>query len=190
MRSVIPVLIVVFAGVGGAATAVSTAGAQSGGGTRSGAVGPAMTATAMPGTTQPPVGSSAQQTHPVVHPKRPTRRSHVSVRVTLSDAPGHEGVVESDYLIQVDQPIGSRAACAATAPPNVTSGTRGTRVSVALPSPRYGWCHGRYTATVFLQRGPYCPTPPAGQPPQPCPEFASRDLQVGRRTFVVRAPRR
>ncbi len=112
------------------------------------------------------------------------------MRFTLSDDPGHHGVVESDYRLQVDQPAGSRAACKAAPPSNVTSGTQGTRVTVALPSPRYGWCRGTYVTTVFLQRGPYCPTPQDGQQPQPCPAFASQDLQVGRSIFVVGAPRR
>lgn len=186
-------LMVVLAGVGGAATAVSIAGAPTSGGSGSGTAGPGTTVTAAPGSTQPsgpPAGTAEQQTHPAVHPRRPTRRSHVSVQLTLSNAPGHQGVVESDYRIQVDQPPGSRVACAAAAPANVTGGTQGDRVTVPLPAPRYGWCRGKYTVTVFLQRGPYCPAPQNGQPPQPCPEFASQDLQVGRSTFLVRTPRR
>jgi hypothetical protein len=112
------------------------------------------------------------------------------VHFTLSDGPGHQGVVERDYRVQVDQPAGSRVACAAAPPSNITSGAQGARVTVALLRPRYGWCRGTYVATVFLQRGPYCPAPQDGRPPQPCPQFASQDLQVGRSTFLVRAPRR
>lgn len=186
--------IVVLAGVGGAATAVSMAGVQDSGGSGSATAGPDTTLTATPRVTQPsgpPKGSAEQQTHPVTHPRHPTRRSRGRVQFTLSDAPGHEGVVETDYRIQVDKPAGSRQACSAPAPANVTSGTQGARVTVALPAPPHGWCRGRYAVTVFLQRGPYCPLPQDGQPPQPCPEFASQDLQVGRSTFlIVRAPRR
>lgn len=188
-------LIAVTPAAGGVATAVSVAGAQAGGSTGSGTAKPGTTATTAPSSTSPspsgpPTGSDEQQTHPVVHPRRPTRRTRVSVRFTLSDAPGHEGVVESDYRVQVDQPAGSRAACAAGAPTDVTSGTQGDKVTVPLPPPRHGWCRGRYTVTVFLQRGPYCPAPQDGQPPQPCPEFASQDLQVGRARFSVTAARR
>jgi hypothetical protein len=186
-------LIVLLAGLAGAAAGVSAAGAQAGGSAGSGTAGPATTVTAAPGSTEPsgpPAGSPQQQTHPATQPRRPTRRSHITVRFTLSDAPGHQGVVESNYRIEVDQPAGSRAACAAAAPADVASGKQGDRVTVPLPPPRYGWCRGTYSATVVLQRGPYCPAPQDGQPPQPCPEFASRDVQVGRSTFLVHAPRR
>lgn len=154
----------------------------------------AATVTASPGdsaSTTYPTGTPPQQTHPVVRPRHPTRRSRVAVRFTLTDAPGRHGAFESDYRVQVDRPARSRAACAATAAPRpVTSGAQGSRVTVALPAPAHGWCQGRYAVTVFLQRGPYCPKPQEGQPPQACPEFATQDLRVGRTTFVVGAPRR
>jgi len=154
----------------------------------------AATVTAAPGDSAPttyPTGAPAQQTHPVVRPHHPTRRSHVAVRFTLAEAPGRRGAFESDYRVQVDRPARSRAACAAAAAPRpVTSGAQGSRVTVALPAPSRGWCRGRYVVTVFLQRGPYCPKPQGGQPPQACPEFATQDLRVGRTTFVVGAPRR
>jgi hypothetical protein len=180
---------VVLAGAGGAVCAVSVAGAQAGGGSRSGTAGPGITVTAAPGDTEPigsSIGSAGQQTHPVVHPRHPTRRSHVSVQFALSDAPGHQGVAESDYRIQVDRPADSRPACAGAAPAKVTRGAQGDRVTVALDAPRSGWCRGRYTVTIFLQRGPYCPAPRDRQPPQPCPEFATRELQVWHRSFLLR----
>lgn len=191
MHRLLCALIAVVAGLGGAAVAV--AGAQADGGSGTGTAAPGTTVTATPSSTQPagpPAGSSAQQTHPAVRPRHPTRRSHVSVQLTLSDAPGHHGTVQSDYRIQIDRPSGSRRACSAAAPANITRGTQGERITVALPSPRYGWCRGTYKVTVLLQRGPYCPAPEDGQPPQPCPAFASQDLRVGRSTFVVGAPRR
>jgi hypothetical protein len=183
-------LMAVLAGAGGAVTAVSVAGAQPDTSSGSGTALPGTTATGTPAETGPPVAGTKQQTHPAVHPRHPARRSHVGVQFTLSDAPGHQGVVENGYRIQVDAPAGSRPACAAPAPPDVTSGTHGARVTVGLPHPRHGWCGGRYAVTIFLQRGPYCAAPQAGQPPQPCPLFASQELQVGRTAFVVRAPRR
>ena len=39
--------------------------------------------------------------------------------------------------------------------------------------------------TVFLQRGPYCPKPVEGQPPTPCPEFATQELDTGSTSFTV-----
>ena len=191
MRPAIAALVVVVAGVSGAAAAVSVSGAQTGGNAGSGTAGPGTTATT-PGATLPlgpPTGSPEQQTHPWVAPIHATRRSHVTVTLMLADAPGHRGVVESDYRLQVDRPAGSRVACIAPAPPMLTVGAQGARVAVALSPPRYGWCRGRYTVRVFLQRGPYCPPPQNGQPPQPCPEFASQDLQVGHSSFVVGARR-
>ncbi|MDX6689145.1 MAG: hypothetical protein QOG15_602 [Solirubrobacteraceae bacterium] len=141
-------------------------------------------------TTRPPKGTSDQQTHPKVHPRRGTRRSKFRVRFTLRDAPGHEGAIASEYDIRVDKPRRSRAACAAPDVPALTSGTRGSRRSLALRTPRHGWCHGRYAVTVILQRGPYCPPPPDGQPPPPCPKFATTEVDVGHATFSVKTTRR
>ena len=92
----------------------------------------------------------------------------------------------TSYRIRVDRPARARAACTAPNPPIVDSGAQGDMASLPLPKPRHGWCRGRYTVTVFLQRGPYCPTPKDGQPPQPCPMFASQDLDVGQAGFTVR----
>jgi hypothetical protein len=57
---------------------------------------------------------------------------------------------------------------------------------VPLPAPRSGWCRERYRVTVFLQRGPYCPKPRPGEPPQPCPEFATQEIDTGEAHFTVR----
>ncbi len=142
---------------------------------------------AAPGAAQGlPRGTAAQQTSPRVLPVTVRRRTAVRVIFTLADAPGHQGIFETAYRVQVDRPKGSRAACAAPAPPPVTGGARGERTRVALPGPRYGWCLGRYHVTVFEQRGPYCPQPAPGAMPQPCPLFASQDLDVGRAGFTVR----
>jgi hypothetical protein len=68
---------------------------------------------------------------------------------------------------------------------NIDSGIAHQVVRVVLNTPPAGWCAGRYTLTVFLQRGPYCPRPLPGQPPTPCPEFAEQDLDVGTAHFTV-----
>jgi len=94
-------------------------------------------------------------------------------------------VIATGYRVQVDQPSSSRAACAAPGPPPVDRGTQGTSATVGLAPPRYGWCRGSYAVRVFLQRGPYCPKPQDGQPPQPCPLFASQEIPVGTTRFTV-----
>lgn len=131
-------------------------------------------------------GTPEQRTHPHVHPSHGTRRSAFKVTFTLRSAPGHHGVVATGYRVQVDPPSGSRAACSAPQPATVETGERDSTAKVPLPSPQHGWCRGRYAVTVFLQSGPYCPPPQDGQPPRPCPAFASRDLDVGETSFLVR----
>ena len=187
MRRLLVTMTMLAAGVGGPAAAMSVPGAQGGGTTGSGTSGPGMTATTHGGTVPPgsPLGTPQQQTHPSVLPARGTRRTHFSLAFTLADTPGHRGVIESHYRLQVDRPARSRSACFAPAPEDVTNGNQGARVAVALSPPRYGWCRGLYTVRIFLARGPYCPAPREGQAPPPCPEFASQDIPVGRDTFLV-----
>lgn len=188
VRLAMSVVAVAFAGAGVAA-------AQ---GTGEGSAG---TGTAVPGTPAgvapgrstppgPPKGTRGQQTHPRLVPRRARRTSRVAVHFTLADQPGHSGVVATDYRVQVDPPAGSRPACRGMAPATVDAGTRGAVVRVPLARPPHGWCVGRYIVTVFLQRGPYCPAPAPDQPPQPCPQFASQDLDVGRAGLTVRRPSR
>jgi hypothetical protein len=137
----------------------------------------------------PPKGSEQQQTHPRVSPRTVTRRTRVKLSFTLADAPGHQGVDATEYRIQVDPRSGARAACRPEPPPTVDEGEQGQRVRVGLPKPRYGWCLGRYRVTVFLQHGPYCPEPQPGEPPEPCPLFATQELDVGKTSFTVRRAR-
>jgi hypothetical protein len=153
-----------------------------------GALGAAIAPAQGGGPSGPPKGSEKQQTHPRVRPRNVTRHTRVRLYFTLADAPGHQGVYATEYRIQVDPRSGARAACRPEPPPNVEQGEQGRRIRVQLPTPRHGWCRGRYRVTVFLQRGPYCPEPQPGEPPQPCPLFATQDLDVGEAHFTVRRP--
>jgi hypothetical protein len=186
------VLIAVVAGgigVGGAlALGQGSAGLGSSG---TGTVGPGATVTATtttPGTVGAPGATPAQQTHPSILPGRGQRRTRFVVRLTLATAPGHSGVLSTDYRLQLRVPAHrSVARCAPPAPSTIDAGVAHQVVRVPLVPPAGGWCTGRYTITVFLQRGPYCPKPAPGRPPTPCPLFAERDLAVGTAHFVVAA---
>lgn len=139
-----------------------------------------------PGGTGPPTAPAAELTHPRVRPKVGGARTSFALWFTLRRAPGHEGVLATDYRIQVSPPAHARTACWPSQPAPVQAGRKGETVRLELPAPSAGWCVARYTVTVYLQRGPYCPPPVAGKPPTPCPEFATQDLDVGEARFTVR----
>jgi len=134
-----------------------------------------------------PHAPAADRTHPLVLPRSGKRVTRFTMYLTLREQPGHRGVLSSSYRIAVDRPPHTRSRCQPAAPPNITSGHTGAVVRVSLPTPSRGWCAGRYTVTVFLQRGPYCPAPAPSELPTPCPEFASQDLDTGQAQFVVQA---
>ena len=75
------------------------------------------------------------------------------------------------------------SSCWPPQPEPITSGQKGQVVRLSLSPPQDGWCRGRYHVTVFLERGPYCPP---SEEPQPCPEFATQDLDTGETHFRVR----
>ena len=154
----------------------------------SGAVVTAAPAGSTPATGAPQA-TKAQRTYPRVLPRTGSRRTAFAVYFTLRAQPGHTGVLETDYRVDIGPPPHARPACAAPAPDTITTGQAGDVRRVALAGPAGGWCAGRYAVTIFLQRGPYCPPPQDGQPPTPCPEFATQELDTGRAHFVVR-PRR
>jgi len=133
----------------------------------------------------PPKGAAGQQTDPHVRPRGGTPRTHFVAFFTVRDVLGHRGVLATDYRLQVDAPKGARASCAPPQPPIIATGRQGTVTRVALRAPAHGWCAGRHTVIVFLQRGPYCPPPAPGKPPTACPLFASQDLEVGAAQFTV-----
>ena len=137
-------------------------------------------------TAGPPSGTAAEQTHPAVLPHTGHALTRFTARLTLADAPGHSGVLATDYRLALSIARKHFARrCLPPAPSNIDSGSAGQVVRIRLDAPAGGWCTGHYTLTVFLQRGPYCPKPAAGQPPTPCPEFATRELDVGQANFVV-----
>jgi hypothetical protein len=187
-------------GLGGALALGQNGGGPGSSGT--GTIGPGATVTAtaptptIPGPapspgppTGPPTGTPGEQTHPGVVPRRGTPRTRFAVRLTLATTPGHSGVLATDYRLQLRVPARrSVSRCSPPAPANIGAGIAHQVVRIPLVTPAGGWCTGRYTLTVFLQRRPYCPRPPPGRPPTPCPLFAERDLAVGTAHFVV-APR-
>lgn len=139
-----------------------------------------------PAATGSPTASPAQRTYPRVRPRFGGARTSFTVWFTLREAPGHAGVLATDYRVQVSPPSQARASCWPTQPAPVQAGRKGATARLRLPTPSAGWCIARYTVTVYLQRGPYCPPPVAGKPPTPCPEFATQELDVGTAHFTVR----
>jgi hypothetical protein len=194
MRSAsnLTVLAAILAGSSGVAGAATIGQGPAGTGT----VGPGTTVNAGSGTgstvpTGPPKGTPAEQTHPAMLPATGRAHTRFTIRLTIADTLGHSGVVASDYRLQLTAPANTSASrCSPRTPPaNIESGTAGEVVRIPLTTPTSGWCSGRYRLTVFLQRGPYCPPPAAGQPPPPCPEFASQELDVGETHFMITTSR-
>ena len=179
-----------LAAVVGSGGAVAVA--QSGPGVGSsgtGTVGPATTVTATSTTPAPARsrgGTAAEQTHPSVLPRTGDAHTRFTASLTLADGPGHSGVLATDYRLQLSAARKNIARrCLPEALTNIDSGSANQVVRIPLVGPAAGWCTGRYTLTVFLRRGPYCPAPAPGQPPPPCPEFATQELAVGDANFVV-----
>jgi hypothetical protein len=149
-------------------------------------LGVAVAGVAAAGAAAAPAVTSAQQTHPRVRPGEGGHRTSFTLSFTVRQRLGHVGVLATDYRVQVS-PFGpAGASCWPSQPVAVSSGSPGQVIRLSLhPSPP-GWCRRRYTVTVFLQRGPYCPPPAAGQPPPPCPEFTTQELNTGQTHFTVR----
>lgn len=190
------VLATLLAGSCGVACAATIAqGPVGAGSSGTETVGPATIVTTGTGTgstapSGPPRGTPAEQTHPRMLPPTGRARTQFTIRLTLADAPGHTGVVATDYRLQLTTPTNAHVErCSpGTAPGNIQSGSASEVLGIRLITPVAGWCTGRYRLTVFLQRGPYCPPPAAGQPPAPCPEFATQELDVGDTHFTITAP--
>jgi hypothetical protein len=137
---------------------------------------------AAPATTSAP---SSERTYPQINPTSGSGLTVFTLTFTLREAPGHEGVMATEYSVQVSAPAGTGSSCMPAQPPAVDSGTAGASERITLSPPARGWCTGTYGVTVFLQRGPYCPPPVEGQQPTPCPEFATQELDTGSTSFTV-----
>ena len=127
-----------------------------------------------------------QATHPHIRPGTGGRRTVFTLAFTLRSAPGHSGLLATDYRIGVEPARQVPVRCEPPQPPVVQTGAVGSIDRITLNAPTGGWCRGRYAATVFLERGPYCPQPTAYTAPVPCPEFATQELDTGMARFRVR----
>jgi len=176
--------------VAGVATAAVAEGQGPTHGTTGSDTATSATVTASPPRATPGSPGSAnvptsEFTHPQVRPAKRGRLTSFALTFTLREAPGHQGVSAVDYSVQVTAPLGAAAMCAPAPSPTIESGAVGELEQIALQPPAHGWCRGTYRAAVFLQRGPYCPPPVEGQPPTPCPEFATQELDTGTAGFTV-----
>lgn len=123
----------------------------------------------------------SEQTHPSVRPATGGPGTKFVLRLTVRDALGVHGVVQTDYRVSASGR--GRGCSVGFARSPLLSGQPGQRVSIPMGTFP---CVARYRGVVVMDRGPYCPRPAAGQPPRPCPEFASQSLVVGRFSFRVR----
>ena len=128
--------------------------------------------------------SDDELTRPQVRPAYGQTDTVFTLIFTLRESPGHEGIMATDYRIQIAPPQAG-ASCVPPQPPVIQSGTAGELEEVRLTPLAGGWCRGTYSVTVFLQRGPYCPPPQEGAQTVPCPEFAPQDLETGWTGFTV-----
>ncbi len=135
-----------------------------------------------------PSAPPAERTHPRVRPASGGRPTSFAVLFSLREAPGHQGVLLVEYHVAVSPPANSPPSCALPQPAPVEQGEAGSVARVTLTSPPRGWCLGRYRATVYLQRGPYCPPLPVQAEPSrvACPLFATQELDTGGASFTVR----
>jgi hypothetical protein len=183
-RHGIALILAVLAGA--ALAAVAGEGQDQGSGTAVGvATGTPVTVSSPQASPEAPNVPSDELTHPQIHPTFGSGVTVFNLTFTLRDAPGHEGVMAIEYRVQITAPPDTDSSCMAAQPPAIDSGTVGALEQITLTPPAGGWCRGTYRVTVFLQRGPYCPPPVEGQPPIPCPEFATQELDTGSTSFTV-----
>jgi hypothetical protein len=129
--------------------------------------------------------AAGERTYPHVHPRTGGPATAFALSFRLRVTPGHTGLLLMDYRVGV-YPLGRMPVrCRPPEPANIETGTAGRVERVALIAPAGGWCDGSYRATVYLERGPYCPPPVYGMP-VPCAEFATQELDTGSARFTVR----
>jgi hypothetical protein len=186
IRVAFAVLLAGAAGLGVAVTAgahdtLGASGGPGGTGTGTSVTGTTVTGGGGPGSPGTP---RRERTHPHVSPTAGMTNTVFALSFKLRETPGHQGYLETDYRVQVSPRQGEANSCWPSQPATITSGQKG-EMTVPLNPPSTGWCQGIYRVTVFLERGPYCPPPQNGQP-QPCPEFATQELNTGHTRFTVK----
>jgi hypothetical protein len=133
----------------------------------------------------PPKAPASHQTHPRVHPSSGGRRTTFVLTLIAGDDLGVRGILQTDYRVSVASH--AHRGCVSAFEALIDRGSKGQRLTLTVTQGSgRGWCRGRYHGIVLLERGPYCPKPAPGQPPRPCPEFASQALDAGRFAFRVR----
>src|ERR1022692_4703945 len=142
MRAASRVLVLGVLAAGGGAVALAQGG-PGGGSSGTGTVGPGTTVTATsttPAPAGPPSGTAAEQTHPSVLPRTGRAHTRFTASLTLADAPGHSGVLATDYRLQLsaEQKHVARR-CLPAAPPNIDSGAANQVVRIPLTGPAAGW---------------------------------------------------
>jgi hypothetical protein len=141
--------------------------------------------TAVAASASPPAGVPAAptglQTHPTVTPPRGGAHTTFVVRLTVRTALGVKSGLIADYRLMVSGGSASdgSAGCQATAARALLTAPAGRRVALALSASPAGWCQGRYSGQILLDRRPYCP------PRRACPQFILAPVAVGDVSFVV-----
>jgi hypothetical protein len=126
-------------------------------------------------------GTATQQTNPLVHPDRGGPRTKFSLYLTARQRLGLNGGLRSDYRVTLNA-AGGGCADAFT----IDGGAAGARLHEGLHAPRAaGWCRGRYTGVVILDRAPSCAPAGPGAPPVACPDFLPAPVTVGHFHFTV-----
>lgn len=124
------------------------------------------------------------QTDPRITPPRGGPRTVFLVRLTSRTRLGAHGALSAVYRVDAAGPL--KSGCDRGATSTIARGAAGHRVTVVLgPGPR-GWCPGDWRGLVFLQQGPRCSGGSTASGPR-CPEFASRQIEVGRFRWQVSA---
>ena len=139
----------------------------------------------------PPEAAPAEQTSPIVRPAVAGPRRVFRLRFTERVGPGREAGLSQAYEAVLSRPGGGNSKrCLPAQPASVEEGAEGERVAVALYPPPGGWCPGRYTATVYLERRPACQGPPTTlrRDAIACPLFIAL-TDTGEAGFRVTRPR-
>ena len=152
--------------------AVSTAGTGTAGTVTASSV--ASTAT---GTSPAPGAASAEQTQPTITPSLGRPHTTFAVRLTARTRLGAHGVVNTVYRVAATGP--TEPGCEREAAATINRGKAGQRLQVVFRPGSAGSCPGEWHGVVLLEQGPNCVKG------RPCPEFASRVVEVGQLAWRV-----